>query len=67
MAAAHVCVTIPNFSTLEYSHGDALDWRADMTIPPEPMSKGGMLRVPDTPGLGYELNDELVRGRLVEG
>jgi galactonate dehydratase len=64
MAAAQVCVTIPNFSILEYSHGDALDWRADMTIPPEPLSEGGMLRVPDTPGLGYELNETLVRGRL---
>lgn len=65
MAAAHVCVTIPNFSILEYSHGDALDFRANMTIPPEPMSKGGMLRVPDTPGLGYELNEEVVKARLV--
>jgi galactonate dehydratase len=64
MAAAHVCVTIPNFSILECSHGDALDWRANMTIPPEPLSKG-MLRVPDSPGLGYELNEEVVRGRLV--
>ncbi|MEZ5367285.1 MAG: mandelate racemase/muconate lactonizing enzyme family protein [Bryobacterales bacterium] len=65
MAAAHVCVTIPNFSILEFSHGDALEWRADMTIPPEPMGKGGMLRVPDTPGLGYELNEKVVRPRLV--
>jgi len=46
-------------------HGDALDWRADMTIPPEPLSTGGMLRVPDTPGLEYELNETLVRSRLV--
>ena len=36
-----------------------------MTVPPEPLSKGGMLRVPDTPGLGLELNEKLVRGRLV--
>ena len=66
MAAAHVCVTMPNYSILEYSHGDALDWRADMTIPPEPLGKGGMLRVPDTPGLGYELNEQLVKERLVD-
>ena len=66
MAAAHVCVTIPNYSILEYSHGDALGWRADMTIPPEPLGKGGMLSVPDSPGLGYELNDALVRERLVD-
>ncbi len=64
MAAAQVCVTIPNYSILEYSHGDALDWRAEMTVPPEPLGPGGMLRVPDTPGLGYELNEELVRSRL---
>jgi galactonate dehydratase len=65
MAAAHVCVTLPNFLILEYSHGDALGWRADMVTPAEPLGKGGMLRVPDTPGLGYELNEETVRERLV--
>ncbi|MBI1357828.1 MAG: hypothetical protein GC160_26120 [Acidobacteria bacterium] len=66
MAAAHVCATLPNFLILEYSYGDAVEWRAEMTNPPEPLEKGGMLRVPDTPGLGYELNDTLVEKRLVD-
>ena len=62
MAAAHVCVTMPNFSILEYSHGDA-PWRAELTEPPEPLGPGGMLRVPDTPGLGYKLNRKTVESR----
>lgn len=66
MAAAQVCVTMPNFSILECSFGDAVEWRAEMTFPPEPMEKGGMLRVPDTPGIGYTLNDKLVERRLVD-
>ena len=66
MAAAHVCATMPMFSILECSFGDAVEWRADLTFPPEPMEKGGMLRVTDTPGLGYTLNDKLVEQRLVD-
>lgn len=66
MAAAHVCATMPNFSILEYSYGDAVDWRFDLTFPPEPLEKGGMLRVSDTPGIGYKLNDQLVQERLVD-
>ena len=62
MTAAHVCATIPNFSILEYSYGDA-PWKAELTDPPEPLGKGGMLRVPDTPGLGYKLNMKTVNRR----
>ncbi len=64
MAAAQVCVTMPNFSILEFSHGDA-PWRAELTDPPEPLGPGGMLRVPDTPGLGYKLNRKTVESRRV--
>lgn len=62
MAAAHVCVTIPNYSILEFSHSDA-PWRAELVDPPEPM-RNGMLTVPDTPGLGYKLNPAMVKERL---
>jgi len=62
MAAAQVCSTIPNFSILEYSHGDA-PWRFEMTDPPEPLQKGGMLDVLDTPGLGYKLNMKTINAR----
>ena len=63
MAAAQVCVTIPNYSILEFSHSDA-PWRAELVDPPEPLSQGGMLAVGDTPGLGYKLNEKTVQDRL---
>lgn len=64
MAAAQVSVTIPNFSILEYSHGDA-PWRHELVDPPEPLTTGGILTVPDTPGLGYKLNMKVVNDRKV--
>jgi len=66
MAAAHVCATLPNFEILEFSQGDA-PWRAELVEPPEPLKEGGMLQVPDTPGLGYELNMKTVEARKYEG
>ena len=62
LTAAQVCATIPNFSILEYSHGDA-PWRAELIDPPEPLSKGGMLAVSDRPGLGHKLNMKTVEQR----
>ncbi len=64
MAAAQVSVTMPNFSILEYSHGDA-PWRHELVDPPEPLTTGGILAVPDTPGLGYKLNMKVVNERKV--
>ncbi len=64
MAAAQVCVTLPNFAILEYSHGDA-PWRHELLDPPEPLSPGGMLSVSDRPGLGHKLNMKVVEERKV--
>jgi galactonate dehydratase len=59
MSAAHVCVGLPNFQILEFSHGE-VPWRAELVDPPEPMEKG-YLTVPDTPGLGLKLNEQTAR------
>lgn len=59
MAAAHVCVGLPNFLILEFSHGE-VPWRAELVDPPEALEKG-YLTVPDRPGLGYELNEAVAR------
>lgn len=64
MAAAHVSATLPNFSILEYSHGDA-PWRHELVDPPESLSPGGMLSIPDAPGLGYKLNMNVVNQQRV--
>jgi galactonate dehydratase len=57
MAAAHVCAGLPNFSILEFSHGET-DWRAELVDPPESM-RNGRLRPPDSPGLGLKLNEKV--------
>ena len=64
MAAAHVCVGLPNFNILEFSHGET-DWRAELVDPPEPMHEG-RLRVSDRPGLGLRLNDKVARAHRAE-
>ncbi|MDA1315792.1 MAG: mandelate racemase/muconate lactonizing enzyme family protein [Acidobacteria bacterium] len=59
MAAAHVCVGLPNFLILEFSHGE-VPWRAELMDPPEVVEEG-YLSVTDRPGLGYELNETVAR------
>ena len=55
MAAAHVCVGLPNFLILEFSHGE-VPWRAELVDPPEPM-ENGYLTVSGRPGLGIRINE----------
>lgn len=59
MAAAHVCVGMPNFLILEFAHGEA-PWRAELVDPPEAMEKG-YLTVSDQPGLGYDVNEAVAK------
>jgi galactonate dehydratase len=56
MAAAHVCVGLPNFLILEFSHGE-VPWRGELVDPPEVLQKG-YLTVSDAPGLGIQLNEK---------
>lgn len=56
MAAAHVCLTLPNFTILELAFGE-VPWRARAVQPAEDV-RDGYLRVRSRPGLGYELNPE---------
>ena len=56
MAAAHVCVTMPNFDLLEMAFGE-VPWRSDTVRPAEEV-RNGYLAVPDRPGIGYEMNPD---------
>ncbi|MCE7066637.1 mandelate racemase/muconate lactonizing enzyme family protein [Dyadobacter sp. CY326] len=58
-ASVQVCATIPNFSILEYAFGE-VPWRAEVIKPAEKFVDG-YIHVPDTPGLGHELNFELIK------
>ncbi len=62
LAAAHVCVTLPNFLILECAFGE-VEWRAEILDPPEQLAPGGMLTVANRPGFGATLNDKEISKR----
>lgn len=66
IASAHVAATIRGFGMLERA-GEDLDWYEDLVFHNEPFIQGGYVRVPDGPGLGIELNPEVVRAHLAAG
>lgn len=59
LAAAHVCVTIPNFAILECAYGET-DWRGELLDPAEKMEAGGHLAVSGRPGFGAKLNEKML-------
>lgn len=67
MAMVHTAATIPTFISLE-NHALEMPWWEDIIIGPEKpiLRKGGVVKVPDTPGLGIELNEEIVKKHMRE-
>ncbi len=64
MANLHVAAAIPNFLALEH-HSLDIPWWEDLVVGPEkPFVVDGFIDVPEGPGLGVELNDEVVREHL---
>jgi galactonate dehydratase len=62
LASVHVAAVIPNFMALEYPWGEA-PWRRELLVPEEIVQDGAMT-VPDRPGLGFALNEDVVRYHL---
>jgi galactonate dehydratase len=66
MAYAHVCATIPNFLILEWGFLFAgTELNALMRNLPD--YDDGFVQLPDSPGIGIELNDDAVREKLKPG
>ena len=63
MASVHLCATIPNLLALEYAWGEA-DWRGRLLRPEETVTSGE-ITVPDRPGLGFQLSDDIIAERRV--
>lgn len=59
IACVHLGATIPNFDVLEY-HALAVEWWDDLIVRDEPLIRDGHIEVPESPGLGIELNEETV-------
>jgi L-alanine-DL-glutamate epimerase-like enolase superfamily enzyme len=67
MANVHCAAATENFIALEH-HSIEVPWWEDMVSGlPKPLVKDGHAIVPDTPGLGVELNADVVKQHLVPG
>lgn len=62
-ASVQVCAGLKNFRLLELQWGE-VPWRPEVLNPPERFINGA-IGVPDRPGFGVELNDPVVRARLM--
>jgi galactonate dehydratase len=67
-AAAHVCAAVRNFIVMELPyHADQVSWRWDLAISDEPLIQDNAFVVPDKPGLGVELNEQVAEEHLMPG
>ncbi len=66
-ASAHVCAAVRNFVALE-SDSIEIPWWKDMVVNGGgKFYPGGQLRLPDGPGLGIELNEDVCKAHLAAG
>ncbi len=64
MAGVHVGAATANFLALEF-HARDVPWWEDLIVREEPLIRDGRIRVPDTPGLGIELDWDVVEAHRV--
>lgn len=66
MANVHCAAATQNFIALE-NHSVDIPWWEDLVTGDKPLVDGGYVTVPDKPGLGVELNEEVVKEHLMKG
>ena len=68
MANVHCAASIDNFIALEMHSVDNPWWNDLVNLVGQdgPMIKNGFIKVTDAPGLGIELNDEVIKEHLAE-
>jgi L-alanine-DL-glutamate epimerase-like enolase superfamily enzyme len=65
MGAVHTAATFENFVAMECHAVDFMSWWQELvTGIPKPIIDKGYITVPDTPGLGIELNEPVVKEHL---
>lgn len=67
MANVHCAAATENFVALEHHDVDTPWWEDMVTGIAKPLHSDGFAPVPETPGLGVELNEEVIRARLRPG
>jgi L-alanine-DL-glutamate epimerase-like enolase superfamily enzyme len=61
LTAAHFCAAIANFLVLEFHASHVPFWNELVDGIPKPIIQNGAIRLPDNPGLGVTLNEEVAR------
>jgi hypothetical protein len=64
MAAAHTACTLESYVAMECHAVDFLSWWEQLVTGPQPFINQGYVAVPDTPGLGLDLNEAVVKEHL---
>ena len=65
-AASCACSVIPNLSFQEYAGGAPIDsWEHELLIPPTQIANGHLI-LPDLPGLGFKLNEDLMVSKQLD-
>ena len=64
MASVHMISTLKDFVAMENHAVDIPWWNDLVTGVPKPIIQNGYIQVPDTPGIGVELNEEACRAHL---
>ena len=67
MASVHMAATLKDMLAME-NHAVDIPWWDDLVSgPAKPIVKDGYITVPDTPGLGVELNEDVVKEHIRKG
>jgi len=66
MASAHLCLTVPNLLVCEF-HAHDVDWWPKLAVGGESLIQDGYITLPDRPGLGIQLDEEVARAHLKPG
>lgn len=61
LASAHFCAAIPNFLVLEFHASDVPFWNDLVEGVEKPIIQNGSIQLPDKPGLGVKLNEDVAR------
>jgi L-alanine-DL-glutamate epimerase-like enolase superfamily enzyme len=67
MANVHCAAATQNFIALEHHHVDDTGLEDLATIVAKPIVDNGFIKVPETPGLGIDLNEKAVKEQLRKG
>ena len=67
MANVHSAAATENFVALEHHDVDTPWWEDLVKGIDKPLVKDGFVKVPETPGLGVDLNEEVIKEHLREG